>query len=102
MAWIMFSCMCFFLFYKVQKKWQRVVLALGFSGAAVLACTYKRNFLIYVVVFEDVHESMIYGILFLACCFLLRTKRKKGSIRFCYMLPAVTFIGGFLCAQKEV
>lgn len=51
LAWMMFSCMCFFLFYKVQKKWQRVVLALGFSGAAVLACTYKRNCLIYVVAF---------------------------------------------------
>ena len=46
--------------------------------------------------FMDYHESIIYGIILIAC-FTLFVRRLKGQkIEWMYLLPITTFIGGFL------
>lgn len=49
LAWMMFSCMCFFVLQKVAKQWQKTALGIAFAGGTIIACIYKRNCLIYVI-----------------------------------------------------
>lgn len=48
------------------------------------------------LVYEDIHESMIYLILLGSSLVLLRKKKKGQCIFLAELLPFVTLIGGFL------
>ncbi len=45
---------------------------------------------------EDLHESIIYAVLFMSILYLFVRKCKRNPVDFAYTLPYVTFIGGFL------
>jgi len=49
LSWMMFSFMCYLFFYKTEERWKKVIWALLFAGATIIACVYKRNSLIFVI-----------------------------------------------------